>query len=323
MSEVYLWHLKSAGDNTFYNIWTESDSEPTVINFNGTHAVVPGSGRVVRTLREDAPRLDNEDGRIMVAPVIHPDYMNPYFTSEGDDYAGGVRGDGTPAAVELTYDGTTTEHTMNVQFVDHVHMIGGKIWVSNGNIKDRICVSIEAPGTPAAANGSTTGNCHRVDLSGGFNMAHLLIPAAFNGTTGTGTHDVPLTTPMNANLAGPDPVFVSQCVPIPAYGNDGLTPEGFWDWDELTGAITPCPAQDGIYNLYDFPIVLTRYVHNLCVSTGIPNSTYHQDMTLHHRSGPMLPQWYMKCVFTTADTHNIGDKVIYNVGFVIARRKSS
>ena len=316
-SDLNLWRLKSAGDNLYYQVWLPDDVEPVVISFNGTHAVVPGSGAILQTRKAELPRLNSEDGRLMVAPVIYPDYMNPFYTSAGDDFDNGIRGGGIESACGCVYDGTNTVHEKVIRFVDFMHVIGGVITVSNGNFDDRMSTSVIADATPVTVNGSNLGNCNLIDVSGGYDIYHLIVPA-----NGDGTHDVDLVTPINSNLSGPSPIFVSEAVPVPAFGMDGVTLEGFWDWAELTGEITPSYGQTGAYNLYDFPITLTKYINNIVVSTGIPNTSYTANLTVNHRSGPFLPHWKLVMEYTTSDSHEVGDKVYYNCMITTARRKT-
>jgi hypothetical protein len=316
-NNLYLWRLKSAGDDQYYQLWLETDVEPTVISFDGTHAVVPGSGAILQSRKAEAPRLNNEDGRLMMAPVIYPDYMNPYYTSSGDDYDNGIRGGGIEASCMCTANGTTTTHEKMLKFVDFIHIIGGVLTVSGANFHDRMNTYVQADATPVTFNGSNLGNCNLYDVSGGYDLYHMIIPAA-----GDGTHDVDLETPMNENLAGPSPIFVSQATPLPAFAPDGVTTNGFWNWAELDGTITPAYAQDGSYNLYDFPITLTRYVQDIIVGTGIPNTSYNINLTVNHRSGPFLPHWKLVLAYTIDESHTPGDEIYFNTLITSARRKT-
>lgn len=318
MTTHYTWRVKAAGDDQYYTTITESEDEPTIIYFNGTHAVVPDSGRIIKTLREEAPRLDSEDGRLMVAPVIHPDYMSPYFTSAGDDFDAGTRGTGELFSYEFTWDGTTVIHTKTFRFVDYVHLIAGEVLVAKANKDDYFSFTITAPATPVSFNGSGLGNCHLYDLTGGYNLAHMIIPADSDGT-----HDVDLTTAQNSNLVGTDPVFVSCVVPIPANKGDTRNGDGYWDWEQLTGQITPCINRDGHYNLYDFEITLSNYANRIAVGTGISNMVFSRSLNINHRSGPFLPHWVCTITMTTANTHTVGDTVYYNLQLTAARRKST
>lgn len=317
-TDLNLWRIKSVGDGLFYQVWTTEGTEPVYISFNGTHAVVPGSGSIINFVKASAPRLTQEDGRLMMAPVVYPDYLNPFYTSSGDDFDNGMRGGGMESACACAYDGTTTSHERVLRFVDFMHIIGGVLTVSNGNFNDRMNTFVEADATSVTVNGTNEGNCILFDVSGGYDIYHIIIPV----TPGTGTHDVDLTTPVNLNLAGPSPIFVSQAVPVPGYGWDGMTPEGFWEWRESTGEITPCLEQNGRFNLYDFPITLTKYINEIVCSTGIPNTSYTVNLTVNHRSGPFLPQWKLRITYTTDESHDVGDTVYYNTVITSARRKT-
>jgi len=316
MSSVNLWRVKCDTDGISYNVWSASETEPSVCPHNSAHGVVANSGKILRTIRESAPKLQREDGRLMVAPVVHPDYMTPYYTSVSDDYDNGLRGEGEFLSFDMA-NPSETSRTTTINFVDYVHVIGGKMLITGGSKSDYINFYVKAPASPVAVNVGNTGNCVLYDISGGYDIAHMIIPVP----EGYGTHDVNLTEPMNANLAGPDPIFVSKLVPVPAYKSNGVDVEGFWDWDELTGTITPKPNQDGEFNLYDIEIVLSRYVRKHAVCCGC-NMAFKLDACINHRSGPVLPHWKFELETTRDASHAAEDVVYYNVQLILARRKS-
>jgi hypothetical protein len=245
--------------------------------------------------------------------------MNPYFTSQGDDINNGIRGGGTYIAQEIIYNGITNIYEFDLNFVDYVHIISGQVTTFGTNFHDRLNVSVIAQASIVNINNTNNGNCVLYDISGGYDVAHMIIPV--NGNIGT--HDVNLTEAYNNNLSGPDPIFVSKVIPIPALQSDGKTPNGYWDWIENTGEVIPCIDGNGYYNLYDIPITLLKYVNNVCLYNGSLTLPYTVILSVNHRSGPFLPHWTVKFTFDISNLHTIGDKIIFNSLMVLARRKST
>ena len=322
MTSWYKWKVRCQTDNKFYSVITEDTTEPTVCPDNSAHSVVPGSGFITQILKQDAPRLNsvNDDGRLIVSQAMFPDWMNPCFTSYGDDFANGHRGDGTKFFASFA-DGAPTSTILEFRFIDYIQMLGGTLRAYNGNIDDYFSADVFVPGTDVVVNNTNTGNCVLLDLSqgavpGGLNV---IIPAHNNGT-----HDVDITSADNPNVDGTSNqcILVTKACPVSSV-DENDNPTGNWDWNRHTGEIASAVPGQGMFNLYTFPIVLAKYINKVSVFTG-NNSPFEQSMTLNHRGGPLLPHWRFRITMTRASSHAPSDPpVIYNGTLIIARSVST
>lgn len=314
---IYIWNAKCDTDNMFYKAYTEDENAPTVCPNNAAHGVVVNDTYLIRKISAGFKKLTNadEDGRLIVSPGLFPDYMNPYHTSEGDDFDNGVRGGGDRLVLKHA-DGASVENITEIRFIDYIQMLGGGIRVYNSNADDYVSFDCYSPATTTTPNGGGTGNCNLVATGYGFN---IIIPAP-----GDGAHDVDLTTPVNANLAGSmgQPILVTAATPVTAVDEENVH-VGYWDWDRKTGAITPNYTGSGGYNLYDAQITLSRYVNRVCVYNG-DNTAFVLDLRIEHRGGPFLPHWVCRLYTTRASSHAGSDPpVFYAVNMVVARAKST
>lgn len=319
MSTWYKWKVKCSVEsfpNNIKSVITESAIAPTVCPDDNSHPVSEAFVIDHRKLKDPQLNEDGEERRVLVSPGLFPDYMNPYYTSSGDNLTAGTRGDG----VRLVYshaNGASETNSSTFRLLDYVQILGGQIRVSGSNPDDYLTFECSAPATNATPNGANTGNCNLYDL--GMGGPAMIIPAA-----GDGTHDVDLTTPINANVAGGpgQPTLITQAVPVTASKDNGES-EGFWNWNRVTGEITAAPNQDGAYNLYNFPIKLSRYVNKLCVYSG-EGCAFKQKLLLVHRGGPFLPHWTCTITTTRASSHAAEDPpVVYSVVLIVARKSST
>ena len=318
MTTWYEWKVQCSSDSNWYNTITKTDTKPTVCPNNAAHGVT--EAYIIGHVSSTNPQLqdENEDGRVLVSPGLFPDYMNPYFTSKCDDFANGTRGDGTRLVINHP-DGDPETTITELRFVDYIQILGGWIRVQNAGLDDYISFDCVAPATPVTVNGSGTGNCNLVEVIPTSGL-HIIIPAA-----GDGGHDVDITTAANANVAGGinQPTLITQAVPVSAYEDDG-TPNGYWDWDRKTGAITANTEGKGNYNLYDWEIVLSKYVNEVSVYSDGNGGIFKQKLGLVHRGGPFLPHWKCRIHTTRAATHQSSDPpVIYTVVLTLARKSST
>lgn len=315
MTSWYEWKVKCATDSGWYTVITKDKMPPINCPDNSAHGVVSGQEYIIAWLSNINPQLDdiNDDSRLKVSPGLFPDYMNPYFTSEGDDTTNGRRGEGGRLVMSHADGASTTNETI-IQFVDYIQILGGRIRVVGANPDDYISFDCYVDATPVVVNDMTVGNCNLYDIGGGANM---IIPAE-----GNGTHDVDLTAAINVNVAGNpgQPTLITQAIPVPATEEDG-TSKGHFDWNRITGAVTANPGR-GKYYLFNFPMVLSRYVNKICVYSG--TETFDHDLSIFHRGGPFLPHWKCKIYTTRASSHEPSDPpVVYNFILNIARKSST
>lgn len=285
---------------------------------NAAHTIDDDQTTVVEVVGDDNLTTD-DDGRLIMAPSLMPESYTGQFMGIGDDYDAGSRGDSpTKLFVEMP-DGDPVLKSTRVQAVDVTYALGCTMKSMNGNSDDYINIFLKAAATPVVPNASTEGNCTLVQLPGAPPGACMICPVP-----GSGNYDVDLTTPVNANLAGPDPVFVSQATPIPAEDVSGNVTKfnGFWHFDEATGAITPAYDRTGRYNLYTFPITLTRWVKRWSVWTP-PGSMYENEFFIHNKGAKILPHWYLTLETTRAASHAPSDPAVqYQFYFYVARKKT-
>jgi hypothetical protein len=311
MTEVYKYRVFCTTDNKYLYLW--SDTEPTTCPENNTHTIDANETQIVR-VAGDGSLKTIDDNRLVVAPSVMPDTYTVQFIGASDDYANGTRGMGTSLHITMA-DGAPSSQYIQLYTVDPCLALGASICSGYGNEDDYFEMTLMAPATPVTVNGTTTGNCNLYNVGPG----NLILPAA-----GNGTHDVDLTAPMNANLAGPDPVFVSQAVPVPAEDLSGVTTafNGYWDWTESTGQITVNSAQTGQYNLYDFAVPLTRWIKHFPV-WAMPGVMFKHKFLIHNKGAKVLPQWYVQIETTRATSHDPSDPAIhYEFMFYLARKRT-
>ncbi len=311
MSVVNYYRIHCTTDNKFVYTWAET--EPTTCPENPPdHTIDADDTTIVKTLGGSSFRTEG-DNRLVVAPSLMPDTFTVQFIGNGDDVANGTRGNGQQYHISMP-DGGPTTMTSTLQCVDSTLAIGGTITSANGNMADTINISMIAPATPVTVNGSGTGNCNLFNVGPG----NIIIPAPLNN----GTHDVDLTTPLNANVAGPDPVLITQATPIPAEDISGnlVIYNGWWNWEGTTGAISSDILQQGQFNLFDFPITLTKWIRNWPVWT-LPGTMYQHKFFIGNKGARVLPHWKLEIVTTRDASHAPSDPdVHYQLTFYLARR---
>ncbi len=153
--------------------------------------------------------------------------------------------------------------TMEWSFNDWVYISKGTISWQNAASGDYVAFKVYAPATTVTANAGS-GNCNLVDTGLGFNA---IVPAQ-----GDGSHDLSLP------------------VPVPTF-TDG-EPKGNWLWDEPdTGLGNMSWVGDGkqMYNLYDVPLDLVRWIRKLPV---IGDDT--QILDPETKARKVLPHWKFK-----------------------------
>lgn len=313
MTSVHLYRVYCTSGDGYQETW--ESIEPTACPLNSGHSI-DASQTVIKETIGGSNLSTNDDNRLVVAPSLMPDTFTGQFMGRGDDVANGIRGSGPPLYVSMP-DGSAETQTTIAQAVDLTLALGCDIQVYGANKDDYVTITLMAPASPVTANGTSTGNCNLVSVGASGN---IIIPSA----TSTGAYDVNLTEPINANLAGPNPLFVSKVTPIPAEDISGNVTKfnGFWDYDESTGAITPSATQTGRYNLYDFAVPLTRWVNKWPVWT-VPGGIYTKELFIHNKGAKILPHWYLSLETTRASTHAVSDPAVeYQFTFYVARKRT-
>jgi len=302
--------------NKIKTVITKSKVAPTVCPTNAAHGIVAGSATIINYISRKGVALDakDDDGRQVVSIGMFPDWMNPSVLGRSDDLATGTRCTGQKLLLSHAH-GSSLTTTTQIRFIDYIQILGADLYVMNANPEDYISLNIIAPATSVSpVNG--IGNANLYPIAVGKN---LIIPAA-----GDGYHNVDLTTPLNVNVAGNpgQPTLITAATPVPAFNEDG-SKYGYWDWDRLTGAITPNVNGTGNANLLDHQITLLKYAAEVCVFAG-DGQTFKHKFGFVHRGGPLLPHWRCDLITTRASTHASNDPpVIYNLIMNIARKSSS
>ena len=309
MSTWYEWSVLCPDGHGRQITYTTTSMPPTACPRDPVHILDADNNLIVRSISETNPTVkDFNENRVLVSIGMFPDFMNPVFFSRGDNFAAGTRGDGDLLVVSHAH-GETTKTTI-VEFVDPIQLIGATLRAYNTNIADTISFEAYAPASPVSATTPGTGNCilHNVGFG------NVIVPFA------NGTHNVDLTAPINNNLAGEpgQPTLVAAVVPVPATDDITHMPNGYFNYDDATGAVTPANG-NGKYNLFDVAVPLFRYVNSMSVY-GTP---FKEEVGVNHRSGLVLPHWKSR-IYTTRDSSHpaLDPPVIYTIVMKAARQKT-
>lgn len=189
----------------------------------------------MRVITDSEPRT--KDGRrIHLMSAIGED-QEVQFCGQGDDVTNGIRLGGQDFKTTVLSAGDTT---VTWQYLEWVSVCGGSVWYLDANDGDYIHYDIYAPATTGTENVGA-GAYDKYDLGGGYCM---YIPNAAD----EGDWDLDLDETYNEN------VVFKKVVPVPMSN-------GFFDWDQETYAVTLNADGQGRYNIFDFPIHLTRIIH--------------------------------------------------------------
>lgn len=200
------------------------------------------------------------DNKRLVTTNSLPEWATLYLAGAGDTAS--AIGGGTKFQISCTGQDDTT---IEFQFCDQVHMVGGFGVATDALLGDYVDFKIYAPATTiTAADPENEGNCNSVPTGQGFN---IIVPAA-----GNGAYDVDLDN--------------DEGIIVP---NTGGT--GYWDWDAPNtgmGTVTPNYAGAGAYDLYPVGMNLSLFTSKLpllgchvSMDFSIPNV----------RSKMMAPHW--------------------------------
>lgn len=273
-------------------VYGYSNIVPTKCFNNIEHSIDSSSITVVQVVSTEILQASDEDNRQIVATSILPKYMYMYYTSQADDMVNGIRGEGTIFKKVITHNDTSPT-IVQFQFMDPITVTGGFLKVNTMNVNDYVDMGLVAPATAVTINNNNTGNCSLYP----YKIGYIII--AMNGN---GTHNVDITSPLNANLLSP--TFVSKAVPIPAHNYNFSVYEGSWDWDQFTGVITPNYNGDGQYHLMTFQIDLVKFVHHWFVWSPVSNYTH--EFLIPQKGQLCLPQWKWRATVTRDETHSVG-----------------
>lgn len=300
---VYNYRIWCVTEQAYVYVW--STTEPTTCPNNNGHTIDSSQTTIVNEV--STTNASTSDNRVLIAPSLIPLRYTFNFTCQGDDFTNGTRYNGLSTHFTLT-NANSGSNTITVQFVDTVVAIGGCIRAYGTNSNDIIGINVVAPATPVtASSGGNTGNCDVV--------SNKIIPNVSN----TGAYNVSPSTAANSNLLGPNPIFVSQCVPIPSKNAQGID-NGYWEWNENDGTIVPVSTQIGSYNLYTVPITLSRFVSNWNVWTPA-GTLYNQEFFIGNHGSYILPQYQLQFICTWDASHGSSDVVEYQFGMYLGRKK--
>ena len=294
---VQLDHVKRAGDviDTWFKDVLTAGEITALDALPAAHDSVP-SFPPDQVELAGAPKTS--DGKIIFQPAVFRGDQNPVYVGAADDFAAGARGSGYEFLVQQAEDSDGTPHVYEWQFIDAVYIFSGEAKCFNGVAGDWVNFSLVAPGSVKVANGGGLGNCNAVPTGAGSNV---LVPAA-----GDGGYDVNLTEAANANLnAKPQgcPAKVTKAVPVPAFADDG-TPNGYWDWDEETGAITASSTPGAApWNLFDAEITLNRWVNRLQLWSPEATHGIAYKMQIPTKAKKILPHWKFRVEVLTGDAN--------------------
>jgi len=188
------------------------------------------------------------DGKPIFLANMFPGNVLSNHPGTADDITNGVRFGGD---LFLLSQGSQGDTYREFQFLEWVYIAGGGIQWLNAEPGDWIDYRIYAPASPAtSAPGS--GSYMKYEVIPGINM---FIPQPSGGW------GLNLVEKLNAN------VNITKVTPVPAVDEDSGNPNGFFDWDPDTGAVTLNVEQKGYYNLFDSPMPLSRYVPRYAMLT--------------------------------------------------------
>lgn len=237
----------------------------------------------------------NEDGIPLFNPSTIDRKWSPYYPGADDDVAAGTRGQNQDFCINLT--GPTT-HIQNFQFIDNIRITGGFVKIYGGGEGDKVDMKLVAPATPVASNPGA-GNCDLIDTGAGFN---IIVPA-----NGDGSHDVDLTEALNANLASKngEPALVTKATPVLAYNYNAKQYNGYYDYDEITGAIVASPSVKGNCNLYDAELPLVHWLRDWQLWDLGSGEVFDYVFNLPSEPKTLWPHWKIRVIWNIISSNNI------------------
>lgn len=216
------------------------------------------------------------DGRQIILPSTMRDSYDVGFCGQGDDVDNGVNMAGQELAASLSSSGSTT---VTWQFISSIDIAGGVLKFSGAEWGDYLSYDVVAPATAGTSNPGA-GLYDKYPIGEGANM---YVP---NGTM-EGDWDLDLDETLNANVS------FTKVVPVPSSG------DGFFDYDSASGAVTLNATGTGGYYLFDFEMVLSRFLHKIWIY-----GTGREDFIVPASYGAkaLLPHWQHRVTL-----HKAGD----------------
>jgi len=225
-----------------------------------THSGEP-SPNPAQLVQLDGPLEADKKPVIVVSPATTG--MLTFLTGRGDSEAG--PGTGTPLRIDFA---DAADQNLEFSFSEPVEVNDGQVWwspLSAWGPDDEFDVGMRMPATPATSTPGT-GNVNAVNLGPGMD---IYVPAA-----GDGSHAVDL----------------AEAVPVRAANKDG-----YWDVDDITGAVTPSAMPGAAsWNLLSFD-VLGYLVRG--ISCGHPGGWWDIDV---YKTEWIHPNWKFRFVVRKA-----------------------
>jgi len=291
------------------SLWKYSwgTSNPTVCPTNGAHTITSSSISVIKTISNKG--RSTIDDRQEVAVTVMPSHHRACFIARADSVTGGTRGTGERFFISMT-GGSDATGSITFQLVDPFDLVGGMLTCEGAGINDTVRMEVYAPASPATA-ATGVGNCNVV--------YGRIIPSPLND----GNYNINLSEAINSNVDGTNPLkprLITRVTPVPAMAADGVTPNGYFEYDETTGQVT-VSANPGSapFNLYAMELTLTRYITDWPVYAGT-SGLFRQEFKVVQKGGHLLPHWRFRCTVTRTADHDPADEVTYFWGWYISRQ---
>lgn len=227
--------IETAGD--VIDVWMKaalSGGDETLLDgLVGAHS---GEPLPDTSLPVSLPDVKLEDGRLYVAQNRVPPGYTLYVTGEADNIATGGFGGGA----QMKFDAANT--VREFQLLSHSYAIGARAQWQGCSIDCYFKATLIAPACSGFTNAA--GDFDKVSLGGGFNMFKPV-------TAGTGAWTGNLSDKLTSTQ-------ILKATPVPVAGN-----VGWFDYNSDTNILTANMAQQGGYNLYDFPINLHAFARKV------------------------------------------------------------
>jgi hypothetical protein len=229
-----------------------------------------------------------------VRPNLYPEGVTLTFPGRADHATDG-RMLGPRLQLSRSTDG---DEVLEFGFNDQIVLSGGSIKYTGAVLGDWVRFDVQMPASPTPPTSGGTLNCVRVEIIPSSGL-YMLVPAPAQYAT----HFLDLTDG-------------TKWVPVPAQktlvGTQRRAPDGFWEWNYPAtgkGVLTPMPAQNGWWNIFEFAPPAVRFVPDANL-LGDGHSNLGTSESL--RPQTMLPHWVFKVTL-----HNEGGG--HNLQFIVEK----